>query len=299
MSDTREMVILLPVVLVPGIMNGMGGDGTWAVLEGYLRSESDQRIASASKLGEGYRLRGQSDYPTVYTVSYDTNNASFAAGATALGLLIETGVSGTYADRVALVGHSKGGLVARKYVQTLGGERVKLLVLAQSPQLGSWAAKLALGSSYNNMYPLWRCTRLTYWKPYVYDPPGQPLEDVNRELAELNGMLPPPALNDPPFPATVPVVFLWSQSEDTLCTKTRVPYGFDVCPGDGVVPAFSQLARDVDPNTAGEVPNPFDAPLVPNMSGANWSQHDIAGPHPGYMSSEPVRQYLFWQLYLP
>lgn len=47
-------------------------------------------------------------------------------------------------ERVHIVGHSKGGLVARRYIQAYGGERrVKSLITLGTPHHGTWTALLA------------------------------------------------------------------------------------------------------------------------------------------------------------
>src|SRR6266851_3026565 len=68
-------------------------------------------------LGAPYELRSDpTGYPTLYTLSYATTTSTFLAGASQLDLLINQVKSLTWADRVNVVTHSKGGLVARQYL---------------------------------------------------------------------------------------------------------------------------------------------------------------------------------------
>ena len=82
-------------------------------------------------------------------------------------------------DRVALVGHSMGGLIARHYVKFLGGrDHVSRLACLGSPHYGTWFGATA---------PIARGTRQIL--------PGS--EFLN-------------ALNDPRVPHGVPILNIWS-----------------------------------------------------------------------------------------
>lgn len=84
------------------------------------------------------------------------------------------------ADRVALIGHSMGGLIARWYVKFLGGaERVSRVACLGTPHHGTWTAATA---------PVLAGTRQIV--------PGSPF------LVELN---------DPKVPHGVPVNNVWSK----------------------------------------------------------------------------------------
>ena len=125
-TDKKDAVILLPVVVVPGIdfgrTNSSGGDGTFTGLENSLESQSQLALDANDILGDRYSLRNEGPvlaYPTLYTMSYNRNNATFAQGADAISsLIVSTIKQKTYADAINLVGHSKGCLVARKYLVT-------------------------------------------------------------------------------------------------------------------------------------------------------------------------------------
>jgi triacylglycerol esterase/lipase EstA (alpha/beta hydrolase family) len=66
---------------------------------------------------------------------------------------IERIVAGTGQPRVALVGHSMGGLVARAYVARHGAGRVARLVTLGTPHHGSWLARLGPGANAREMRP--------------------------------------------------------------------------------------------------------------------------------------------------
>lgn len=66
---------------------------------------------------------------------------------------IERIVAATGQPRVALVGHSMGGLVARAYVARHGAGRVARLVTLGSPHHGSWLARLGPGANAREMRP--------------------------------------------------------------------------------------------------------------------------------------------------
>src|SRR6185295_19061830 len=109
-NSPQNGVVLLPVVVIPGIFNGTGGDHTYPTLENTLKSIS----LGANTFGEPYRLRTDATgYPTLYTLSYQTTSSTFLDGASQLDLLINEVKSRTWADRINVVTHSKGGLVAR------------------------------------------------------------------------------------------------------------------------------------------------------------------------------------------
>jgi Palmitoyl protein thioesterase len=89
-------------------------------------------------LRRGLRRRG---FGRVVTVNYSSINGDIRLLADRLGTLVEQVCEETGYERVHVVGHSMGGLVARYYVQRLGGdERVHTLVTLGSPHEGSLPA---------------------------------------------------------------------------------------------------------------------------------------------------------------
>jgi len=113
-------------------------------------------------LGHELRRRG---FSSVWTFDYGLFTADVRSTARRLAALVETVAAETGYDTVHIIGHSLGGLVARYYVQRLGGHaRVSTLVTLGTPHQGTQMARLA------SALPLVR--QLT------------PSSDLMRELAE-------------------------------------------------------------------------------------------------------------------
>jgi hypothetical protein len=90
----------------------------------------------------------------VVTMNYSvlTHDVHRAAGR--LSTLVEELCAETGHDRVHLVGHSMGGLVARYYVQCLGGDdRVHTVVTLGTPHAGTRAARLFVGKALSQLRP--------------------------------------------------------------------------------------------------------------------------------------------------
>jgi thioesterase domain-containing protein len=86
------------------------------------------------------RRRG---FGAVHTMNYSVLTGDVRTAAHALRGHVEELLEQTGADRVHLVGHSLGGVIARYYVQRMGGsEHVDTLVTLGSPHTGTRAAHL-------------------------------------------------------------------------------------------------------------------------------------------------------------
>jgi pimeloyl-ACP methyl ester carboxylesterase len=91
-------------------------------------------------LRRALRRRG---FGRVLTFNYSPFAQDIRTVATHLGELIERTCEETGYDRVHVVGHSLGGIIARYYVQRLGGDaRVHTLCTLGSPHEGTFAAHL-------------------------------------------------------------------------------------------------------------------------------------------------------------
>ena len=91
-----------------------------------------------SVMSRSLRRRG---FAHVCTWNYSPLLTDVARGAADLGARIERICEQTGHDRVHVVGHSLGGLIARYYVQRQGGDRrVESLVTLGTPHQGSWWA---------------------------------------------------------------------------------------------------------------------------------------------------------------
>jgi pimeloyl-ACP methyl ester carboxylesterase len=86
------------------------------------------------------RRRG---FGRVLTVNYSPFTQDVRTAADALGKLVEKTCAATGYERVHVVGHSLGGVVARYYVQRMGGDqRVHTLVTLGTPHAGTLTAHL-------------------------------------------------------------------------------------------------------------------------------------------------------------
>lgn len=91
-------------------------------------------------LRRGLRRRG---FGRVITLNYSPFTQDIRQVAHQLAALVEKTCEETGYERVHVVGHSLGGLIARYYVQRLGGdERVHTLCTLGSPHAGTFAAHL-------------------------------------------------------------------------------------------------------------------------------------------------------------
>jgi triacylglycerol lipase len=89
-------------------------------------------------LRRGLRRRG---FERVFTINYSPLTNDIRAAARDLSGAIEELVARTGYERIHLVGHSLGGLIARYYVQRLdGSQRVHTLVTLGTPHAGTWPA---------------------------------------------------------------------------------------------------------------------------------------------------------------
>ncbi len=91
-------------------------------------------------LRRGLRRRG---FTCIRTFSYGPHTNDLRATAARFGEYVEALAAETGSDRVHVIGHSLGGLIARYYVQRLGGDEiVSTLVTLGSPHHGTLAARL-------------------------------------------------------------------------------------------------------------------------------------------------------------
>lgn len=107
-----------PIVLVHGIVDN------WTVF---------------AMLRRGLRRRG---FSCIRTFSYGPQTSDVRAAAAGLATYVERLCEETGADRVHIVGHSLGGLIARYYVQTGGTDRVSCVVTLGTPHEGTNTARL-------------------------------------------------------------------------------------------------------------------------------------------------------------
>jgi hypothetical protein len=266
--DQKRVAILMPVIMVPGIRVILGGspENAFTILKGKLVEQSASHLLSSGYLGQGYVLEAASaSYPTIFTLYYHYNEDSFARAAARLRDQFASVKSKTYADKVNLIGYSKGGLVARQYVvenfcEALEScaKTVAKLIMAAVPNLGSledaWLADYPqgrfLGGRFLNLLPVWPWVRENSQQKFYVAPP-------NPQLSALNAI---------PLPKGIEYTLLYGKGNLTPATRTGVRnwrifqegwlFEYTYKLGDGVVPAFSVLGEKIDPN------NPNDPPQV-------------------------------------
>lgn len=89
----------------------------------------------------------------VATINLEPPLQSIDRFAEQLGQRIEAVLAETGAQRLVLVGHSMGGLVARTFVQRHGAGRIAELITIGTPHDGSWFAFVARGQCAREMHP--------------------------------------------------------------------------------------------------------------------------------------------------
>lgn len=135
-EDPRHRPDTLPPLSRALILGDVAAHGTPIVL---VHGVVDNRSAFAV-LRRALRRRG---FGRVATVNYSPLTADVRVAAARLGRQVERICAQTGYEKVHLVGHSLGGVIARYYVQRLGGDaRVDTLVTIGSPHRGTVLARL-------------------------------------------------------------------------------------------------------------------------------------------------------------
>ena len=116
------------------------------LLHGYFHNRSGFLVMRRAFRKHGFRH--------VFTMNYNVIGHDVEELAAQLRGYIETVLNRTGATRVHLVGHSLGGLVARTYVQELGGdERVHTCITMGTPHTGTYAAWAGRGRAARQIRP--------------------------------------------------------------------------------------------------------------------------------------------------
>jgi triacylglycerol lipase len=90
----------------------------------------------------------------VYSLNYPVYTRDLRTAAARVAAEVEALAAESGHDRVHIVGHSLGGLIARYYVQCLGGDdRVDTLVTLGTPHAGTRLARLAPGGVLRQLSP--------------------------------------------------------------------------------------------------------------------------------------------------
>ena len=124
-------------------------DPAWTpviLVHGYVHNRSAFLAMSRSLRRAGF--------PYVHTMNYNPLAADLPALAQWLGVEVRRVLDATGAQRVQIVGHSMGGMVARTYVQLYGGEEhVDTVVTLGSPHRGTYSAHLGVGPAARQLKP--------------------------------------------------------------------------------------------------------------------------------------------------
>ena len=116
------------------------------LVHGYIHNRSAFLAMSRVLKRAGFRY--------VDGFNYNALSDGIPQSAARLGAEVERVIAATGADRVIIVGHSMGGIVARYYVQELGGEdTVDTVVTLGSPHGGTYASYLGLGEATAQLRP--------------------------------------------------------------------------------------------------------------------------------------------------
>lgn len=116
------------------------------LLHGYFHNRSGFLVMRRGLRRHGFRY--------VDTMNYGVIGHDIAELAEKLAERVESDRAKTGADRVHLIGHSFGGLIARYYIQELGGDRtVHTCVTLGTPHQGTYAAWAGRGRAARQLRP--------------------------------------------------------------------------------------------------------------------------------------------------
>jgi triacylglycerol lipase len=113
---------------------------------GYVHNRSAFLMATRSLRRAGFQ--------NIHSFNYNPLRCGIPVLAQRLGEEVEQLLRDTGADRVQLVGHSLGGIVARYYTQLLGGEdTVDTVITLSAPHRGTYSSYLGVGPCAGELRP--------------------------------------------------------------------------------------------------------------------------------------------------
>ena len=195
-------------------------------------------------LRRGLTRRG---FSNVFAMNYLTVANDVRAAAAGLSVEVERIVEETGFERIHIIGHSLGGLIARYYVTRLGGDaRVHTLITLGTPHEGSYAAYAVPTTLMQQMRPgqppdaRARATGAGLPHPVhlvlVRQRLGDPSRSATRPCATATSA---PATSGCTGPGTSPCR-CWARS----CTASRPPWPTSTTHGGTVTSGVTPLARD-------------------------------------------------------
>ncbi|GAB2980724.1 alpha/beta fold hydrolase [Saccharothrix stipae] len=232
------------------VVSAMEAAGTPIVL---VHGIGDNRSAFAVLSG-ALRRRG---FGVVHAVNYSVLTAltgDVRRSAALLGEHVERICEQTGSDRVHVVGHSLGGLIARYYVQRLGGDaRVRTLVTLGTPHRGTLAAYLLPTSLTRQL---------------------RPGSDLLSELAE------------PSRPCRTRFVVVWSEMDQVIVPQRNARLEHPaLLVEEHRIRDSGHLSLSVDTRTLHLVVTAItrsddneDHPIVPARAGFSDQDHDAQSP---------------------
>lgn len=232
------------------------------LVQGFFTDVSNPKLELLIKAFEakGYRRDGPTanDYPTVKLIDETTaNNYGYFPTIDRLEVnagqlrdaitdFISPTSNKTYANRVDIVSHSKGGLVSRMYLKMYdpNGSTVRRLLMACSPHTGSLSATksplaLTVLKELSPVDPWYRADTLG---PFLASPPFPDWH--NTTLIELNAW---------PMPVAPEYYILFGFGFNTSVNETMSPLIINRYNGDGVVTHPSQRGYHIINNQNGSV----------------------------------------------
>ena len=281
-NASYDLLIPLPVVTVHGIFPGDGGH--FPVLEQTLMDLSRNDWTGALP----YERFKESQYPTLFAFSWGSTQAdTLDDGSRKLAAFIRDNVvANTWADKVYLVGHSRGSNLIRWFISTKWNSdpRTRLkycagTVLTCMPALG--AAPLPLLRPHGlrrpsevtpitafDLLPLWRWTRTNTKQEFQ--------ASKNKDLEKLNNM---------DRPRDIPILVMYGtvgQLQNTTNTQTTFSLGsaFTYAAGDGWVTSYSARGMVIWPDRR----NPTDVRLDRSKT-IRWMQ-DLSPPPVEFPASQ-------------
>lgn len=129
LRDPAPAIVGVPVLLLHGVLCNAG---VWVRFARFLR---ERGVAG------------------VYTLSYGPPLASIESFADQLAVKIDAIVAATAAERVIIIAHSMGGLIARAYLRRYGAQRIARVLTIGAPHHGSMHAWFFPGVSLAQMRP--------------------------------------------------------------------------------------------------------------------------------------------------
>ncbi|HWP32099.1 MAG TPA: hypothetical protein VNK96_10315 [Fimbriimonadales bacterium] len=214
--------INIPVVIVRGIK--IFPWGSW----------TDQKFINGM-LAHGYELEGDATYPTLFPLAGDylPDKQTLVQSADVLAQEVNRITSDdgpTYAAKVDIVAHSKGGLVSRMYVSLFGPSKMRRLILAAVPNTGAvMAHQLPETDPYIELLPTHDWYRVFIWENFYQKP-----ENTTLKL-----------LNQIPMPSGLEYYLLWGYGWNTYANFTASTIWYEFNNGDKYVLSWSQMGYEV------------------------------------------------------